>query len=435
LGLTLDKLGLESIDKMTRDKVFAAYGVPASKRGLVEDVNRANADANDRTFKENVVLPRLTRLEDAVNEYLLPRLRMENHSFHFLNPVKEDRELVRTDATEMLGAGMIMVNDALEMVGKDPVPDGDVYYIPNNVIRVPAGQLETAPNPGQPGSGEERWTNILSDPAFELAEVRFVSTADKLERAMVSDIRRLFSQEQKLILQALREFWEEITGMVRTPEQKAKPAVLSRTKLDEAFKQTADDWLELLEGHAMRGVQSGWSLTSKTIQNAVDFSEIQEQALLRSRRWSVTKVKDITRTTAKDIRAIVRAGIRDGDSVDKVAEALRQKFDQWKGGRAATIARTEMTANINYGKFATARATRRKTNKGMVKFWVTIRDGNQRDTHDTAHGQRREVEDTFDVGGASLRFPGDTGAPAAEVINCRCTVTFKTLRAPYRGRR
>ncbi len=42
------------------------------KLGLVEDVNRANAEANDRTYRANAPRPRLRRSEEAINTRVLP---------------------------------------------------------------------------------------------------------------------------------------------------------------------------------------------------------------------------------------------------------------------------------------------------------------------------------------------------------------------------
>lgn len=60
----------------------------------------------------------------------------------------------------------------------------------------------------------------------------------------------------------------------------------------------------------------------------------------------------------------------------------------------------------------------------IVRGWSTNEDGRQRDTHDAMNGQEvRGLDMPFtSPSGAQFRFPGDQslGAPAAEVIACRC---------------
>lgn len=59
-------------------------------------------------------------------------------------------------------------------------------------------------------------------------------------------------------------------------------------------------------------------------------------------------------------------------------------------------------------------------NVELVQEWRSLMDGHERKTHHEAHGQVRPISQPFQVGGALLRFPGDTGlgAPLREVINC-----------------
>lgn len=58
----------------------------------------------------------------------------------------------------------------------------------------------------------------------------------------------------------------------------------------------------------------------------------------------------------------------------------------------------------------------------LVLEWVHMDDNDVRTTHREAGGQRREVGDTYDVGGFPMRYPGDPRAPIELWINCRCVL-------------
>ena len=63
----------------------------------------------------------------------------------------------------------------------------------------------------------------------------------------------------------------------------------------------------------------------------------------------------------------------------------------------------------------------------MIKTWITRRDANVRDSHQSIDGQKRGIDEPFIApSGALLLTPGDTslGAAAAEVVNCRCFVDY-----------
>jgi hypothetical protein len=64
------------------------------------------------------------------------------------------------------------------------------------------------------------------------------------------------------------------------------------------------------------------------------------------------------------------------------------------------------------------------------KVWCAHMDKRTRDTHFAADGQQVPVDQTFQVGGSRLDFPGDPSGPPAEVASCRCRVGMNTPGAP-----
>ncbi len=66
----------------------------------------------------------------------------------------------------------------------------------------------------------------------------------------------------------------------------------------------------------------------------------------------------------------------------------------------------------------------------LTKIWQAITDDRTRPTHLDANGQRRLLNDPFDVGGAALQWPADAGGQLSEIINCRCWEDYELLQAP-----
>ena len=134
------------------------------------------------------------------------------------------------------------------------------------------------------------------------------------------------------------------------------------------------------------------------------------------------------------MQRIIALGIEEGTSTSEVAAQIRKEFDVFKGARAAGIARTESAGPINWAFNETVNETQRRTQTPLEKFWVTILDGLQRRDHDVAHRQRRPVDQPFQVGNRSMKHPLDPAGGAAQVINCRCTMTvMKVPRSRRRG--
>jgi hypothetical protein len=381
-----------------------------------------------------------------MNNEILPAFNI-NAEFRYENPVSDDKDYQLELATKLVDTAMATVNQGRHLVGEEENPDGDVYMVKTGYRRIPAGALDEP----DPPEGETRGTHIMEDPAFELAEIRANHAQDQLERRFISELRRLFSRTQTLIIEALMENWEQITGRQRQHVEEYRSLIDAeadddaiegrlatwyesderRDAIDQAMMEDDAEWLAVFVAASMRASEAGWSLghteLERLVSNPVQWNSIQNDALIRARRWSARKIADIDRTTARQVRRVILDGLAEGKNASQVAAALREKFDQFKGHRSATIARTEINQNMNWGNWKTGVSTELKRNIELWKFWVTIRDSRERDTHHRAHGQKKRANERFQVGAASLRFPGDNG-PAEEVINCRCTMTWKKVR-------
>jgi uncharacterized protein with gpF-like domain len=64
----------------------------------------------------------------------------------------------------------------------------------------------------------------------------------------------------------------------------------------------------------------------------------------------------------------------------------------------------------------------RRGDPAPFKQWISTDDTRTRPTHVEADKQRTLLSSPFVVGNSQLQFPGDPRGPAAEVINCRCSI-------------
>jgi HK97 family phage portal protein len=455
LGLTLEQIGLESIDKMTRQQVFGSYGVPESKKGLVEDVNRANAESNERTYQRNVIWPRLDRIDTCINTFLIPRIPelAGTTIFKHENPIQEDKDFQLEKVEKMVARGLLTINQALRLLGEEEQVDGDVFLIPTNVERVPAGQLATPPSSDQTREtirlrteGTEKGSHIFEHPRFELGELRFLNKQDPLERRLLSEFRRLFSQQQKDVVAAYLANAERLQGKKYFKDWAiAPPAVgdedqrllsiptVTKDELDDAVDSNREDWIAVAFLGYSTGHQIGWSLAAETLDIAIDFDLIRARAAERAGRQAASQISEVLATTKARVQRIVALGVENGSSPQIIAGQIRKEFDIFKGARASTIARTESAAPINWAFNETVIETQRRTGEELEKFWITILDGKAREDHERAHRQRRPVDQTFSVGGRAMRHPLDPAGGAAQVINCRCTMTVR--KVPKKRRR
>ncbi|MDE7399179.1 MAG: hypothetical protein K2N06_06590 [Oscillospiraceae bacterium] len=101
--------------------------------------------------------------------------------------------------------------------------------------------------------------------------------------------------------------------------------------------------------------------------------------------------------------------------------AQREPNLAFSDSHAAAVTRTEVNAVCN---LAAMDATYRQGKR--FKTWKTFGDSRVRPSHKAVDGQRMPLDMPFTVGGYEMMFPNDSslGAPAGEVVNCRCVLEF-----------
>ncbi len=109
--------------KMGREEICAAFGVPLSKV-TAENVNLANARVGEEQYQRDTIRPRLWRLEEKINEFLLP-LYAKNIFAAFDDPVPEDREFELKKIKTGLDAKYLTINEVRKKQGLPKVSWGD----------------------------------------------------------------------------------------------------------------------------------------------------------------------------------------------------------------------------------------------------------------------------------------------------------------------
>lgn len=156
----------------------------------------------------------------------------------------------------------------------------------------------------------------------------------------------------------------------------------------------------------------------------IDFDLSNPRVLAIVRQRTADLVKNVTDTTKEAIRAAVLAGREQGLGARDIARLIEDStFGEITRTRAQTIARTETVGALNAGEYQSA------TQSGVMrsKTWVHQLVGNSRPNHKAMDGRTIDIEGAFPNG---LRYPHEPGAPAREVVNCRCTLTYSDEEAP-----
>lgn len=118
--------------------------------------------------------------------------------------------------------------------------------------------------------------------------------------------------------------------------------------------------------------------------------------------------------------------IEEGLAEKAIERAYTLKQNELLLTRGQRIARTEMLSALHAGRYEGYRQLLDKgkvSPQNMTKTWDSSGDGRVRDSHDKMDGQTVQIDQPFlTPTGARLMHPLDRslGAPASEIINCRC---------------
>ncbi|BAO53110.1 putative head morphogenesis protein [Pseudomonas phage KPP23] len=165
-------------------------------------------------------------------------------------------------------------------------------------------------------------------------------------------------------------------------------------------------------------------------RDAIGLTARQEQAVANYRTMLEELNPEAFTRTLRDRRfdPTVRRAIQSGDAlspeqIDRMVERYREQTLRY---RSEVIARTEALRAVHEADeeaFQQAMDSGDLEEDEIIQTWSTARDERVRGSHRPMNGQRRRLGEPFTTGnGYSIRYPGDSRAPASETIQCRCVL-------------
>lgn len=176
---------------------------------------------------------------------------------------------------------------------------------------------------------------------------------------------------------------------------------------------------------------------ARSLRGSVGLTAQQAQYVANYRQALMSLDSSALRSTLRDRRfdGTVRGALVTGTplSSTQIENMVARYESRLLDYRARVIAGSEALAAVNQGEAAMwDQAVARGLNPAnVVQTWHTNIDGRQRDSHGAMDGQEQPLGQPFISGnGIRLRYPGDSSAPAREVVSCRCVVSRQFLAPP-----
>jgi HK97 family phage portal protein len=404
-------------------EICAPFGVDPILIGYNEHSSYNNYETAKRSLWEDTLIPELEDVVSQINHDLTPRFGDQ----YWVEPDLSDVPALQQKFGDRvkdgqglwaMGVPFSKINERLEL-GMDDVKDADMQFIPANMIPLHASDDDE-------GEGEEEDPKSWGSPELKIfnlttSELRvehwksFEKTRTGWYKATEKRIKKRFKDEKKAVLKNLGDDPDEM-------EKKAE-GILSKQK---------KTWINLTTKIDIDVIGDFGKRISEGFKSAPGYMERKEFDVFDEgvKAWIAEnvgeKIPEILDTTLSMVKEEIADGIEAGETIPEISKRIGALYDKFAGYRSTLIARTEVISTSNAGSHFAAKQTGLKLKKG----WLATPGKRTRATHQKADGQTKKMDEPFIVGGAKLMFPGDSslGAPAKEVIQCRCTQTYETVR-------
>ena len=127
------------------------------------------------------------------------------------------------------------------------------------------------------------------------------------------------------------------------------------------------------------------------------------------------------RWNVQQVSSSMTQSILQGETITEIADRMVRQVAGMNERYAIRNARTATTSAENGGRYT---GYRRLQSAGvdLTIEWQATLDGRTRHTHRMLDGQRRKVDEPFEVDGQKILYAGDPKAPQGLIWNCRCTM-------------
>ena len=439
------------MDTRFRDKILSAFGVPKSVLGIVEDVNRANAEASNYVFMAFTVKPKMERLVAYLNEFLLPRFSgTEDLYFDFPNIVPENEELeIKRYQASLGNQPWSTVNEVRGEIGLPPVEGGDEITAPMGFALSADGkptgqQLKIMKKEaGAKKASNRPW--YVKRRAARVA--KRVSAKDNIVEQAITAIAKAMGPEgieaehRKFIVR-VSAYEKKFKGKMKEADAELRKKVLAklpgvRAAMGSSKKGLGDELVD--KGDAVKAiidfatpllgdlVASEGKAQMDRLPTEDPFNPKDKKLQKRLREMIDLTGEKYTETTIKLLNKKLGKAVEEGAGMDQLTEIVGQVFDFSESFRAARVARSAV--------FGVANAAAREAYKqsGVVKTvkWHTAEDELVCEYCGPLNGKEIAIDEVFFEKGDTLtgRDGGSLDLDFADVedppvhANCRCFTT------------
>ena len=430
-GQSMSDMQFVEADARYRDKILSAFGIPKSVLGIVDDVNRANAEASEYVFAKYSLTPRVKAFMDFLNEKVVPLMAdSEQYYFDYKDFIPKNDEVRLKDAEVSLNKQPYKtINEVRAENGLAPISNGDVVL--GNALLEPVGQ----PEKKKIYKKEPRAEKI--DKGLENIAKKTIETAKELKKkGFTRAEEEKYDEEHKTFVARVDEYEKQLRDRTVDFNNRQKNEVIKdlKTIVTKAVKKE-DIFDESLEKAIMIDFATPLLKTLANEQGQLEWERVATEGnfdpnsdrLKKAIDKSVNDMADsYNDTTLKLLKTELNDGLANGESLVELSARIEQVYDFRNKAGAIALARSEA---FNVANMASREAYIQSDVVKTVK-WFTAQDERVCQYCGPMHGKTVGVKDNwFKKGdvmtgseGGQLKLDYRTITNPPLHTNCRCEI-------------
>lgn len=418
--------------KFSEHKIRQVYRVPPLYTMDLSDASvLANADIQERLFWEINLIPKMRRMEERMNEFVIPQITKRQLIMQFdysrVEALRKNMSALISIYTNALRHGAVTPNDIRRDVLNKPIIDDPAM----NTFYIDPLLMPTIQEPQQSAKINNnsliKCDNILTQlkGIAKQQSQPFNVTVQAIQNIKTQQKITAFfekaSRQQVQLARLQNEQSQKFYRVVRKLFEGQRDEVLANLQAQKIYKQIDiaavmfdyQAWIERFEKAGKPHIAESLRLAAQQLidqtDQGIEFNVADQRVLAFIGMRAHSYAQLVNDTNKARVDEIIRLGIDAGLSINEIATQISGYFDA--SGHANLVARTETVTSINYGRM-----------EGMLQTgyeyhrWMTQRDSEVRESHMSADGQIVRVGEEFTQLG--IDYSGDRTFPSD--FNERC---------------
>jgi len=424
--------------KITMREICAAYKVAPELFGDSENKTYSNIKEARKALYQEAVLPLLGKFKSSLNRELVPQFDTSgvylDYDVSGIDALSEDLNSLWQRVDLVKRDGIITRGEAREEMGYGELPGEDVLTEPISTISTPVSELgkeqEPAPAPApvvepEPEPEKQRKSAALiksTKPLFWQNPERKRAKWDLFH----ANVKARGKSIEKIAREFLTKQAEEVIAAVKKHSafRDIGYDILRVESESERFARMAMPWAIDTAKH---GISSGLAAARGELETVkagggTGGGTWTPELEKRVRDMVLKSGAKITESRLKEIFMVLDQAETESWTYEQFTQELWSRFKDKLPWECRRIALTEGAKVENFGELEGYKQTEFIEFKGWLCSFLEL----SRDAHIEADAKYRDdpipLNQSFEVGGELLDFPGDSTGSPGNIINCHCNL-------------